>query len=263
MRLFSTAAVALAIATLPLAHANAGDLNGSMASMTVQHAAAREADYSFLRRPSDVERLVELGRLVALNGNDDYELAGVSFPYARAEVLGFVERLGAEYRAATGTRLVITSLTRPTSMQPGNAHKLSVHPAGMAVDLRIPTELAARTWLEARLLELEDADAIDVTRERNPPHYHVAVFAHSYVAVVAREDSARMTSQAADTVDFETPEEAGPAPEMSASQADALTEARALRHARRSRVGAFLGAMTVMALGGPLVRRRARHHVSS
>ena len=50
----------------------------------------------------------------------------------------------------------------------------------MAVDLRIPPKQACRTWLENYLLAMEKDDVLDVTRERRPPHYHVAVFPDTY-----------------------------------------------------------------------------------
>jgi hypothetical protein len=62
------------------------------------------------------------------------------------------------------------------------------------VDFRIPAAAAQRSWLETTLLSLEDRGVLDVTRERNPPHYHVAVFPkqyQSYVdALIAKERSA-------------------------------------------------------------------------
>jgi len=97
----------------------------------------------------------------------------------------FLERLGAEYRAVTGERLVVTSLTRPLSRQPRNASRLSVHPTGMAVDLRVPKSKSNRRWLERRLLALEDNVVLDVTLERHPAHYHVAVFPREYERYVA------------------------------------------------------------------------------
>jgi hypothetical protein len=102
----------------------------------------------------------------------------------------FVERLASDYRTASGARLVVTSLTRPGVLQPRNAHKLSVHPAGMAVDLRIPKDAVSRHWLETTLLSLEKDGLIDVTREHYPPHYHVAVFPEPYRAYADRRDAA-------------------------------------------------------------------------
>jgi LysM repeat protein len=50
----------------------------------------------------------------------------------------------------------------------------------MAVDLRIPNNGKCRRWLEDTLVSLERADVLDVTRERRPPHYHVALFTQPY-----------------------------------------------------------------------------------
>jgi hypothetical protein len=102
----------------------------------------------------------------------------------------FVERLAAEYRAATGKQLIITSLTRPEAFQPRNAHDLSVHPAGMAVDFRVPDDAESRRWLEKTLLSMENRALLDVTRERRPPHYHVAVFPKAYRTYEKKRDAA-------------------------------------------------------------------------
>jgi LysM repeat protein len=120
-----------------------------------------------------------------MRGNADYELAAVSHPYARPAVKLFVERLSAQYRSACGEKLVVTSLTRPVQQQPRNASDLSVHPAGMAVDMRISRKRSCVRWLEKTLLSLEKQGVLDVTRERRPPHYHVALFPQPYTRYVA------------------------------------------------------------------------------
>jgi hypothetical protein len=182
------AAVVLALAAFA-GTAQAAELGGSPTSMKRQHGAAMEHEYTFLKTPSQVRDYVAKGRLEELQGNADYALSKVSFPYARAEVRLFVERIAADYRAATGQKLVVTSLTRPNALQPRNAHKLSVHPAGMAVDFRIPDETEARQWLEKALLAMEKDGLIDATRERHPPHYHVAVFREPLLEYAKRRDA--------------------------------------------------------------------------
>jgi LysM repeat protein len=112
-------------------------------------------------------------------------VVGVSHPVARPAVRVFVERLAAQYRAACGEKLVVTSLTRPVLEQPRNASDLSVHPAGMAVDLRVSRDRGCVRWLEKTLLSLEKQGVLDVTRERRPPHYHVALFPDPYTRYVA------------------------------------------------------------------------------
>ena len=170
--------------------ADAEGLGGSPASMRHQHGVAVEEDYSFLRTGAQVRALAEDGKLVPVASDADFALSGVSYPYARPEVLTFLRRLASQYRAATGERLVVTSLVRPRAEQPSNASPLSVHPAGMAVDLRVPAAAASRKWLEAALLSLESEGVLDVTRERRPPHYHVAVFPAPYMAYVKQRVAA-------------------------------------------------------------------------
>lgn len=188
---------ALALASTAYATtAEAGELGGSITSMRHQHGVAVEHDYTFLRTPAQVREFVEKGRLVELPGNADYALNKVSFPYARAEVRAFVEHIAADFRAATGETLVVTSLTRPDAMQPRNAHQLSVHPAGMAVDFRVPDDAKSRRWFETTLIELETKGLIDATRERYPPHYHVAVFPEPYLAYAKKRDAAAAVTAA-------------------------------------------------------------------
>jgi len=170
----------------PVASAIAGELGGSRASLVRVHRIAEKNDYTFLRTAADVWRFVKAERLQKIVTTPDFIVTKVSFPYARPAVKLFLERLGAQYHAATGDRLVITSLTRPLSRQPRNASALSVHPTGMAVDLRMPRKAAHRRWLERVLLSLEDKVVLDVTRERNPAHYHVAVFPRQYERYVAK-----------------------------------------------------------------------------
>lgn len=183
------AALATALLAAPVGALRADGLAGSPSSMAQQHQVAVKEDYSFLRSEKDVRKLATAGALVPIVENENLALSKVSYPFARPEVRDFVERFAAQYRDSTGARLVVTSLTRPSSAQPRNAHKLSVHPAGMAVDLRIPADPAARAFIERSLLAMEKAGVLDVTRERSPAHYHIAVFAEPYAPYAARQDS--------------------------------------------------------------------------
>ena len=161
-------------------------LRGSGASMDRQYATAIAHDYSFLDNSTEVRRFVKLGLLVPLRSGASYRLSGVSFPYARPEVRTFVHRLASQYKSVCGERLVVTSLTRPTARQPFNASAHSVHPTGMAVDLRVSRRTKCRNWLERTLLSLEKSRVIEATRERMPAHYHVAVFPKQYGTYLAR-----------------------------------------------------------------------------
>jgi len=176
--------LALLVASTPV---YAGTLHGSRASQVRQHRIAKRNEYKFLRTAAEVHEWVKQERLVTFRSTADYALSeDVSFPYARPAVKLFIARLAAQYHAATGERLVITSLTRPIDEQPENASALSVHPAGMAVDLRVPASAKNRRWLEKHLLALEDKSVIDATKERHPKHYHVAVFPAEYERYAAK-----------------------------------------------------------------------------
>ena len=195
-------------AILPLT-ASAAGLRGSRSSMREQHKIAVEEDLTFLRNSAQVQTLVDGGQLVTVEGNENFSMSGVSFPYARPEVKLFIERLAAQHRKETGEQLVVTSLTRPTALQPRNAHDLSVHPAGMAVDFRVPATPESRAWLELALLGLENAQVLDVTRERNPPHYHVAVYPVEYLAYVKDRARNAMATEPESRAEA-TPVSAGP-----------------------------------------------------
>lgn len=179
-----TIAIVLLLGALT-APASAQSLRGSPWSMTRQNRVAHDHEFTFLSTGRGVRDFVAKGYLVELGGDANYTLVRVSYPYARPEVKVFVERLAAQYRAACGERLVVTSLTRPQSAQPNNASRRSVHPTGMAVDIRRSNDRTCRAWLEDTLLQLEKEGVLDATRERHPPHYHVAVFPNPYARYLA------------------------------------------------------------------------------
>lgn len=178
-------ALTLALAARPEG-AGGASLSGSHASLARQNSQARAHDFTYLRTRSQVQSFVRKGLLVPVRPNADFELHAVSFPYARPAVKTFIERLARQYRVACGERLVVTSLTRPRNHQPRNASPLSVHPTGMAVDLRRSNVRRCRDWLDAVLLALEDRGVLEANRERWPPHYHVAVYPRPYERYVER-----------------------------------------------------------------------------
>jgi hypothetical protein len=174
---------ALAVTVLAVPAARAQSLMGSRESLLRQNEEAQGHDFTYLRTSADVRGFVSQGLLVRLRGNSDYQIASgyVSFPYARPEVKLFVERLSDQYHEACGERLVVTSLTRPLTRQPPNASHLSVHPTGMAADLRRSNRASCRLWLEDTLLLLEGRGVVEATREQHPPHYHVTLFPKPYM----------------------------------------------------------------------------------
>lgn len=184
------AALALVVSPAPSA---AQSLRGSASSLDRQNRIALQHDFTFIDTGQRVRYFAEKGWLVRLRPNRDFTLHAVSYPYTRPEVALFVRRLGAQYRAACGEQLVVTSLTRPTTRQPRNASSRSVHPTGMAVDLRYSRNRNCRQWLENVLVSLEGSGILEATRERYPAHYHVAIFPTQYGAYVNRLETRQTT----------------------------------------------------------------------
>jgi hypothetical protein len=165
--------------------ADAASLTPSRPGLMRQVRSARAHDYTYLKNEQQVRDFVNKGYLVRVPGNRDYALKpGVPFPYARPEVKLFLERLGDQYRAACGEKLVVTSLTRPKNRQPRNSSPLSVHPTGMAMDLRISQRRSCVRWIERALVNLEARGVLEAARERRPPHYHVVLFPRQYADYV-------------------------------------------------------------------------------
>lgn len=171
-------------------------LQPSHASLDRQNRQARDHDFSFLSTPAEVRRFVRRGLLVAVRPSSDLELHGVSYPYARPAVREFLLRVSRAYRQACGERLVVTSLTRPRNRQPRRASRRSVHPTGMALDLRYPRHIRCRAWLEASLMHLEAAGTLEASYEGRPAHYHLAVFPRPFSIFLASSGSVSPPNEA-------------------------------------------------------------------
>lgn len=159
---------------------DAQTLRGSRTSVQRIHRQALNHDLHFYETGAGVRRAVAAGRLVRLEGNRNYHVARVNYPYVLPVTHTFVTRLAAQYRAYCGEKLVVTSAVRPRSFRLLNSSNKTVHPTGMAVDLRKPTRARCLVWLRSTLLSLEAAGTLDAVEERNPPHFHVAVFPRHY-----------------------------------------------------------------------------------
>jgi hypothetical protein len=185
---------ALACTFLFSASSEAQSLRGSRSSLDLQNRIARKHDFTYISTASQVQWFVDRGYLVRVRSGPGVVLKRMSHPYARPEAALLISRLGRQYRSACGENLVVTSLTRPTTRQPSNASPRSVHPTGMAMDLRRSTTRACRSWLERVLLDLEGAGVLEATYERRPPHYHVALFPTQYAAYVERNREATVVA---------------------------------------------------------------------
>ena len=192
--LVATALTGLIAASLIAApqSGEAQSLRGSHASVSLMYHRAVNGGLDFYETTSEAKRAIVRGELVRLNANAHYRLSNTGMPYVRRETKAFVLDLAARYHRACGAPLVITSATRPISRRLANSSELSVHPTGMAVDLRKPAG-RCRTWLRRTLLAAERRGVIEATEERHPPHFHVAVLPARYEKVA----SARSKSSSA------------------------------------------------------------------
>ncbi|HEX6808670.1 MAG TPA: DUF5715 family protein [Gemmatimonadaceae bacterium] len=178
-RLCIAAALAAVVLGIVSTTSRAQSLHGSQHSVRYAYAYAHHHDLDLYRTASDVRRAVRDGDLVRLKPNGHYTLHRVSYPYVTPTTRTFVERLAGQYYQACGAPLEITSAVRPTRRQPANSSPMSVHPAGIALDLHRPTGTCL-TWLRHTLLTLESEGVVDATEERHPPHFHVIVFGEPY-----------------------------------------------------------------------------------
>jgi hypothetical protein len=159
-------------------------LRGSRASVDLMYTHAKNENVRFYSSAANVTRAARSGELVQLRSTANYSLHQVRYPYVMEETKLFLDRLGAQYRAACGEKLVVTGAMRPSYWKLANASDRSVHPTGMALDLRRPSGRCL-TWLRKTLLTLEGQGVIEATEENRPPHFHVAVFPRPYAHYVA------------------------------------------------------------------------------
>ena len=152
------------------------DLHGSKQSVEKMYEFAMSRHMPFYLTPVNVDDAIAKGRLVALTGDSTYELTrGVGFAYSTREARQFVLAFAPQYLAACGVPLTVTSAARPMSNQPHNANPHSVHPTGIAVDIRRPAAGPCLTWVRGALATLEERGVVEATEEHHPVHLHVAV----------------------------------------------------------------------------------------
>lgn len=152
---------------------------------------------NFYETSSEVKRAVLRGELVALTGNANYDVHNIRTPYVRPETKSFVVALARDYRKTCGEEMVVTSAVRPMSRKLVNSSSMSVHPTGIAVDLRKPTGRCL-TWLRRTLLSAERRGLIEATEERRPPHFHLAVLPGRVQKVAATPARSRAQRTRAD-----------------------------------------------------------------
>ena len=155
--------------------AAAQTLRGSQASVDRAYRFAVSNRIPFRRSRRSVDQAARGGQYVRLASGANYRLRGVGIPYLLPTTRAVLGDLAARYRRACGERLVVTSAIRLSSRRLVNSSRKSVHPTGLAFDMRKPRG-RCRTWLRSTLLSLERRGVLDATEERFPPHVHVVVY---------------------------------------------------------------------------------------
>jgi hypothetical protein len=198
-RKFLSLAFGLALLGLADADLSAQSLRGSPTSVNRIYRQAVNHDLRFYPSATAIRTANTQGTLVRLAGNANYTLVDVSYPYVLPPVQTFVNRLASQYRSACGEQLVVTSAMRPTSMRLANSVDKSVHPTGMAVDLRKPRNSRCLSWLRNTLSALEAGGVLDAVEERNPAHFHVAIFPSQYNRYVQGRSGGSATTRLVST----------------------------------------------------------------
>ena len=153
-------------------------LRGSSHSLDRQQTAAKRARLKLHKTRREVMHSVRKGLLIRVRPSSTLQLANVSYPYAHPKLHRLLNQLSKLYYNHCRAPLVITSLTRPIHEQPRNASRRSVHPAGLAADLRVPPP-GCRKWLRTTLLNWESQGLVEATREKRPPHFHLVAMTHN------------------------------------------------------------------------------------
>lgn len=183
-----------------------GSLVGSGESLDRQQRAARLAQLKLHRDRREVSDSINAQKLIRVRADRYLELANVSYPYAHPKLASLLRSLSRLYWRHCRVPLVVTSLMRPLKEQPRNASKRSVHPAGIAADLRVPP-YQCRAWLRETLSSWERLGFIEATREKRPPHFHVVAIPTQLTNEVIADLEGRERSVKTDTSIVQRPRE--------------------------------------------------------
>jgi len=182
--------ICLVVALLSVgAKVEAQSLKSTRDSVAWEYLYAERHGLTFIPDTETVFLFIEGGVLVSLYDNPHLKIDDdVAFPYVLPTTKRFVDWFESKYRSECGTELTVTSGTRPYKEQPPNASRISAHPTGMVVDLRVPRDKECLAWFEETLRTLKSQNVIDVIQEEKPPHYHMAVYPDWHVEYLAQTD---------------------------------------------------------------------------
>ena len=158
-------------------------VGGEVSSSKQQFRYAAERQVPFMTSEAEYQSRIDSGYFVRLEG--PFMDVQARRPYALPSTVTFVVELSRDYYATGCGRLVVRDALRIKTEQPSNGSTYSVHPAGMAVDLRVrDISEVCESWMNSYLLEKEAAGKIDATREHwkmvrgqkvPNPHFHIVV----------------------------------------------------------------------------------------
>lgn len=149
-------------------------VGGETTTSLQQYEYAKQQNLSIMETEATYQHAILRGYFVPLTS--PYLVVLAKREYVLPSTAKFVHELAAAYYETGCGQLVVTSAGRLTTERPTNGSPYSVHPAGMAVDVRtkyIPPECA--DWLRAYISEREGKLEVDGTQEYHPEHLHVVV----------------------------------------------------------------------------------------
>ena len=155
--------------------ANFAALLGSRPKVQATYFGAVSRGVSFYDDMDDARAAIAAGRFVPLYGNHYYATYRMTLAYATPQAKAFIEWLAPQFVEHCDEMMVVTSALRPKSRSPRNGSQWTVHPAGIAVDIRKPRNQACKPWLRQVLLDAQNKGLVDATEEFHPPHFHIAV----------------------------------------------------------------------------------------
>jgi hypothetical protein len=149
-------------------------VGGEVSSSKQQFGYAMENQLPFMTNEADYETRIASGYFVRLEG--PFLEVHAKRPYALPSTVAFATEMSVAYNTFGCGRLVIKDTLRLTTERPKNGSPESVHPAGMALDIRtkyIPVECA--DWLRTYISQKEAEGKVDGTQEWKPEHLHIVV----------------------------------------------------------------------------------------
>ena len=149
-------------------------IGGELTSSPQQYEYASRRQLAYMASEEEYQARIKSGYFELLESPFLKVLA--NRPHVLPSTAKFVYRLAADYYAFGCGQLVVTGAGRLSTQRPSNGSIYSVHPFGMAVDVRtkfIPIECA--DWLRSYVSGKEALQEVDATQEHRPEHLHVVV----------------------------------------------------------------------------------------